>query len=130
MELLKTIFPTYDEKVLSDLFSKHNDVEYVVNFVLNEVVRKNDEELLKHVTDVNIETQELKKYEAKHNTNSNSNKANMKRNKTHVSYKYISLRKIFGRRQKNNTPLYTNTPLLIDYIPEVKNEPENHSSTC
>ena len=124
MEILKTIFPTYDQSILNDLYTKYDDVEYVVNFVLNDIVRKNDEELLKHITDVNIETRELKKYEKKQNNTTEKDGQNAYRKK-----KLLTMRNMFRRQTKAvSTTRPMDTPLLNDYVPENYNN--GQSSMC
>ena len=124
MEILKTIFPTYDQSILNDLYTKYDDLEYVVNFVLNDIVRKNDEELLKHITDVNIETRELKKYEKKQNNTTEKDGQNAYRKK-----KLLTMRNMFRRQTKAvSTTRPMDTPLLNDYVPENYNN--GQSSMC
>lgn len=130
MEVLKTMFPTYDDVLLNALYLKYNNVEYVANFVLNDIVRNDDEELLKYITDIDTEARELRKYECKQKKNTdgkNISSYNSGRSKYKFTQK-IRMMTMFRRRTKTATTRYMESPLLLDYIPE--NNDNDHSSTC
>ncbi len=118
METLCSIFPHYDRTFLMSILQKSEGcLETAVSLVLNEVVRRNDEELLSHITDASTEKKMLEKFaNTPSGQTANETATGKKSSRLWISAVYDRITRRSGSSSNDkNIVKHLTSPLLCDH---------------